>query len=80
MSESPFPIGMEGLILCKSGSNYTPIRGAVARITCSNEGQNGYKAAAFTCLTSATDSKGFFYKTLSELGVNKNLQPTNCTV
>ncbi|XP_065859444.1 proline-rich protein 3-like [Euphorbia lathyris] len=78
--EVPLPIGIEGLVLCKSGSKYTPIKGAVARITCSILGHKGYEAAPFSCLTSATDAKGFFYKTLSDLGVNQILQLTDCRV
>ncbi|KAJ8749597.1 hypothetical protein K2173_026246 [Erythroxylum novogranatense] len=73
-AESPLPIGIEGLVLCKSGANYVPIQGAVAKITCSVVGQNGYEATSSSCLT---DAKGYFFKTLPDLDDDK-LKLTDC--
>ncbi|KAH8489139.1 hypothetical protein Peur_059274 [Populus x canadensis] len=61
------PIGIEGFVLCKQGSNYTPIEGAVIRIACTAVDQYGYKKAPFSCLTEATNAKGYYFKTLPAL-------------
>ncbi|KAJ8749673.1 hypothetical protein K2173_026322 [Erythroxylum novogranatense] len=47
---------------------------AVAKITCSAVGQNGYEATSFSCLT---DAKGYFFKTLPDLDDDK-LKLTDC--
>ncbi len=52
----------------------------MARITCSALDQNGYETTSFSCLTSATDSKGYFFKTLSLLGLEDNLKVRDCKV
>ncbi|KAL3572372.1 hypothetical protein D5086_026276 [Populus alba] len=62
-----FPIGIEGFVLCKQGSNYTPIEGAVIRIACTAVDQYGYKKVPFSCLTEATNAKGYYFKTLPAL-------------
>ncbi|KAJ8899098.1 hypothetical protein K2173_010251 [Erythroxylum novogranatense] len=77
-AESSLPIGIEGLVLCKSGSDYVPIQGAVARIACSTVDQNGYEATPFSCLTDETDAKGYFFRTLSLSGLDDKLQLTDC--
>ncbi|KAG6749844.1 hypothetical protein NC652_033339 [Populus alba x Populus x berolinensis] len=61
------PIGIEGFVLCKQGSNYTPIEGAVIRIACTAVDQYGYKKVPFSCLTEATNAKGYYFKTLPAL-------------
>ncbi|KAJ8899091.1 hypothetical protein K2173_010244 [Erythroxylum novogranatense] len=77
-AESSLPIGIEGLVLCKSGSDYVPIQGAVARIACSTVDQNGYEATPFSCLTGETDAKGYFFRTLSLSGLDDKLQLKDC--
>ncbi|XP_021609348.2 proline-rich protein 3 [Manihot esculenta] len=79
-SENPLQIGVEGLVLCKSGSSYVPVEGAMARITCSAMDQNGYETTPFSCLTSATDAKGYFFKTLSLFDLFDNLKLKDCKV
>ncbi|XP_022727901.1 uncharacterized protein LOC111283604 [Durio zibethinus] len=44
VKEKPLPIAVEGLILCKSGSETIPIKGAVARITCLAVDEHGYES------------------------------------
>ncbi|XP_011041951.1 PREDICTED: proline-rich protein 3-like [Populus euphratica] len=61
------PIGIEGFVLCKQGSNYTPIEGAVIRIACTAVDHYGYKKVPFSCLTEATNAKGYYFKTLPAL-------------
>ncbi|XP_050236198.2 proline-rich protein 3-like [Mercurialis annua] len=67
--ETPLHIGIEGLILCKSGSSYVPIKGALAKISCSILGENGYMTRLFSCSTGATDAKGYFFKALPIVGL-----------
>ncbi|EEF39308.1 proline-rich protein 3 [Ricinus communis] len=78
--ENPLRVGIEGLVLCKSGSSYIPVEGAVARITCSVLDKSGYKTTPFSCLTGATDAKGYFFKALSLLGLDDDLKLIDCKV
>ncbi|KAJ6873415.1 proline-rich protein 3-like [Populus alba x Populus x berolinensis] len=72
------PIGIEGFVLCKRGSNYTPIEGAVIRIACTAVDQYGYKKVPFSCLTEATNAKGYYFKTLPALKLTESLKLTEC--
>ncbi|XP_050236199.2 proline-rich protein 3-like [Mercurialis annua] len=67
--ENPLHIGIEGLVLCKSGSSYVPIKGAVAKISCSILGENGYMTRLFSCSTGASDAKGYFFKAIPVVGL-----------
>ncbi|PPS20181.1 hypothetical protein GOBAR_AA00383 [Gossypium barbadense] len=58
------PIGVEGLVLCKSGPKYSPIQGALARITCLVVDENGYEKTHSVC-SGETDAKGYFFARLS---------------
>ncbi|KAK8497542.1 hypothetical protein V6N13_002946 [Hibiscus sabdariffa] len=62
------PIGVEGLVLCKSGPKYYPIQGALARITCLAVDENGYEKTHSVC-SGETDAKGYFFARLSPLGL-----------
>ncbi|CAN0889057.1 Protein SEED AND ROOT HAIR PROTECTIVE PROTEIN [Linum grandiflorum] len=69
LEEDAYPIAVEGTVICKSGSEYVPIKGAVVRITCwgveeKEEGYNSYKAAPLAWKTRPTDANGYFFKTL----------------
>ncbi|KAJ6710533.1 POLLEN OLE E I FAMILY ALLERGEN [Salix koriyanagi] len=57
-------IGIEGLVLCRSGYNYIPVKGALVRIACMAVDQNGYETTPFSCLTGAADANGYYFKTL----------------
>ncbi|XP_050364621.1 protein SEED AND ROOT HAIR PROTECTIVE PROTEIN-like [Argentina anserina] len=74
--------GIQGIILCNSGLKPFPIQGAVARITCVGEDENGYETAPFSMLTAATDAKGYFFTTLSpsklQGNYNKKWKLTEC--
>ncbi|KAJ6401029.1 hypothetical protein OIU84_016445 [Salix udensis] len=72
------PIGVEGLVLCKQGSNYTPVEGAVIRVACTAVDQHGYRKVPFSCLTEATDAKGYYFKTLPASGLDDHLKITEC--
>ncbi|KAG5231717.1 proline-rich protein [Salix suchowensis] len=72
------PIGVEGLVLCKQGSNYTPLEGAVIRVACTAMDQHGYRKVHFSCLTGATDAKGYYFKTLPSSGLDDHLKITEC--
>ncbi|KAG6787089.1 hypothetical protein POTOM_008717 [Populus tomentosa] len=75
--EAPLPIGIEGLVLCKSGSTYIPIKGALVRIACMAVDTNGYETTPFSCLTGATDANGYYYKPLPAFGLG-DLKVTEC--
>uniref|UniRef100_A0A7N2N4Q1 Proline-rich protein 3 n=1 Tax=Quercus lobata TaxID=97700 RepID=A0A7N2N4Q1_QUELO len=61
----PTIFGIQGLVLCKSGSQYFPLKGAVARITCVAVDENGYETAPFSILSNGCDGNGYFFATLS---------------
>ncbi|XAR60480.1 hypothetical protein NMG60_11033881 [Bertholletia excelsa] len=61
----PSVLGIQGLIYCKSGSKLIPLQGAVAPVTCLATAPNGYESAPFSFLSSPTDSKGYFFSTVS---------------
>ncbi|XP_039035718.1 proline-rich protein 3-like [Hibiscus syriacus] len=65
--EKPLPIGVEGHILCKSGTSSPalPVQGAVARITCLAVDESGYETAPFSFLSGETDKNGYFFATLT---------------
>ncbi|XP_022728386.1 proline-rich protein 1-like [Durio zibethinus] len=65
------PVGVEGLVLCKSGPKYYPIQGALARITCLAVDDNGYEKPHSVC-SGETDAKGYFFATLSPLGLDND--------
>ncbi|XVF81764.1 hypothetical protein PTKIN_Ptkin15bG0182500 [Pterospermum kingtungense] len=77
--ETPFPIAIQGLILCKSGGNIIPIKEAVARIQCLAVNEKGYETAPFSFLSPPTDSNGYYFATLfpHELNYNK-VKLTGC--
>ncbi|KAJ4849113.1 hypothetical protein Tsubulata_027771, partial [Turnera subulata] len=76
--ETPLGIGIEGIVLCKLGSTFVPVKGALARIVCNAVDKDGYETTPFSCLTDATDAKGYFFKTLPSLGLDDKLQLTEC--
>ncbi|XP_022770871.1 proline-rich protein 1-like [Durio zibethinus] len=65
-NENRLSIGVQGLILCKSGSTYYPIQGALAKITCKAVDEVGVEKTLSTC-SGATDAKGYFFTTVSHL-------------
>ncbi|KAI9156787.1 hypothetical protein LWI28_012223 [Acer negundo] len=78
--EKPLPISIEGLILCKSGSKYYPIQGAVAKVTCLVDDIYGSKTTVFSISSKATDSKGYFLADLCSLKLSDNLKLKQCNV
>ncbi|KAJ4719961.1 Pollen Ole e 1 allergen/extensin [Melia azedarach] len=76
--EKSFLVGIQGLVLCKSGPKYYPIPRAVARITCLGVDENGYeKKSVFNC-RGTTDEKGYFFAKLSPLELTNSLKLTEC--
>ncbi|KAF2304719.1 hypothetical protein GH714_037694 [Hevea brasiliensis] len=78
MKENPLPIGIRGIILCKSGSNYEPIQGAVTRVTCLPVDENGYETAPFSVLSYPSDAKGYFFATLYPSQISNDLKIAEC--
>ncbi|XWS76598.1 hypothetical protein CRYUN_Cryun01aG0190400 [Craigia yunnanensis] len=64
--ENCLSIGVQGLVLCKSGSKYYPIQGALAKITCKAVDEVGVEKTLSIC-SGATDAKGYFFATVSHL-------------
>ncbi|KAK2637363.1 hypothetical protein Ddye_032155 [Dipteronia dyeriana] len=79
-SEKPLPISIEGLVLCKSGSKYYPIQGAVAKVTCLVDDIYGSKTTLISFSSKATDSKGYFLTDLCSLKLSDNLKLKKCKV
>ncbi|WJX19896.1 hypothetical protein P8452_09524 [Trifolium repens] len=69
--QQPTTIGVQGVILCKSGSNYYPIQGAIARVTCGCVNELGNKTSHISKLSHVTDNKGYYFaKMESKLKIN----------
>ncbi|KAK8491290.1 hypothetical protein V6N11_051302 [Hibiscus sabdariffa] len=79
VKEESLSIGIEGIILCKSGPKTTPIEGAVARIACLGVDEHGYETAPFSILSKPTDSKGYYFATLyPHQLIRRNLKLADC--
>ncbi|EOX95160.1 Pollen Ole e 1 allergen and extensin family protein [Theobroma cacao] len=69
--------GVQGLVLCKSGSKYYPIQGALAKITCKAVDKGGLEKILSIC-SGATDAKGYFFATLSHSDLVDKLKVKDC--
>ncbi|KDP28198.1 hypothetical protein JCGZ_13969 [Jatropha curcas] len=78
IKEKPLPIGIQGIVLCKSGNKYEPIQGAVTRVTCLGVEKNGYEIAPFSVLSYPTDENGYFFATLFPYQISNDLKITEC--
>ncbi|KAK7392288.1 hypothetical protein VNO78_20722 [Psophocarpus tetragonolobus] len=76
----PTIISVQGVVFCKSGSNYFPIQGAVARVTCGCEDEHGYETGPISVLSHVTDSKGYFLATLPLAELGSKFKITECKV
>ncbi|XP_057428066.1 proline-rich protein 3-like [Lotus japonicus] len=74
----PTVIGVQGIVLCKSGSNYFPIQGAVVRVTCGCVSELGYESGPISVWSHVTDSKGYFLAKLSLAELGSELKFTEC--
>ncbi|GMJ01047.1 hypothetical protein HRI_003774400 [Hibiscus trionum] len=63
-------IAVQGTVLCKTGSNYHPIQGALATITCKAVDEVGVEKTISIC-SKPTDAEGYFFAPLSDLGRDK---------
>lgn len=52
--------------------------GAVIRIACTAEDQNGFETTALSCMSGATDAKGYFFKTLPSIGLDDKSKLKEC--
>ncbi|KAK8614517.1 hypothetical protein V6N13_068317 [Hibiscus sabdariffa] len=68
--KSHLSIAVQGTFLCKTGSNYHPIQGALATITCKAVDEVGMEKTISIC-SKPTDAKGYFFAPLSDLGRDK---------
>ncbi|KAE8672226.1 putative Integrase-type DNA-binding superfamily protein [Hibiscus syriacus] len=63
-------IAVQGTVLCKEGSKYYPIQGALATITCKGVDKVGVEKTISIC-SKPTDAKGYFFVPLSDLDGGK---------
>ncbi|XP_021280881.1 proline-rich protein 1-like [Herrania umbratica] len=75
--ENLLSVGVQGLVFCKSGSQYYPIQGALAKITCKAVDKVGVEKTLSIC-SGATDAKGYFFATLSQSGLVDKLKLKDC--
>ncbi|CAN1299645.1 Protein SEED AND ROOT HAIR PROTECTIVE PROTEIN [Linum perenne] len=75
--EDAFPSAVEGTVVCRSGSSYVPIQGAMVRITCWGVDEEGYEINTLSCQSGPTDAKGYFFEMLPSSNYNKNISG-NC--
>ncbi|KAK8614529.1 hypothetical protein V6N13_068329 [Hibiscus sabdariffa] len=61
---------VQGTVLCKTGSGYYPIQGALATITCKGVDEVGMEKTISIC-SEPTDAKGYFFAPLSALDRDK---------
>ncbi|KAL5862955.1 hypothetical protein ACOSQ3_000469 [Xanthoceras sorbifolium] len=73
--ENLLPTCIEGLVFCKSGYKYIPIKGAVVRITCQAIDDDD---ECETVYSDVTDANGYFFKTLSTLNLVDGLKLEEC--
>ncbi|XP_055813464.1 protein SEED AND ROOT HAIR PROTECTIVE PROTEIN-like [Solanum dulcamara] len=71
-------IAVQGMIFCKSGSKYIPLKGAVARITCLGTEKNGYETAPFSFSSYQSDAKGYYYAVFSVKEYDESCTITQC--
>ncbi|XP_023548997.1 proline-rich protein 3-like [Cucurbita pepo subsp. pepo] len=71
-------IGIQGIILYKSGSTIFPLEGGLARITCKAVDEYGYEAASYTFLSDSSDANGYFLATLSPSEVEDKRELKEC--
>ncbi|KAG7970919.1 hypothetical protein I3843_07G109900, partial [Carya illinoinensis] len=74
----PQVICIQGLVLCKLGSKYVPLKGAVARITCKAVDEKGYEAIPFSILSDECDAKGYFLAPLSSSFLKESRNIKEC--
>ncbi|KAE8660597.1 putative Integrase-type DNA-binding superfamily protein [Hibiscus syriacus] len=63
-------IAVQGTVLCKEGSKYYPIQGALATIACKAVDEVGVQKTISIC-SKPTDEKGYFFVPLSDSGRDK---------
>ncbi|KAK1385108.1 proline-rich protein 3-like [Heracleum sosnowskyi] len=73
-------IGIQGTILCKTGSQLIPIKDAIARITCLAVDRKGYETAPFSILSNPANAKGYYFATLSPAELEQGWRLTECKV
>ncbi|XP_062095492.1 protein SEED AND ROOT HAIR PROTECTIVE PROTEIN-like [Humulus lupulus] len=74
-------VGVQGLILCNSNDEYSPLVGGLARITCIAEDENGYERAPFSMVSHKSNEKGYFMATFlvsDVLGSEDKLKLKEC--
>ncbi|KAK1385112.1 Proline-rich protein 1 [Heracleum sosnowskyi] len=73
-------IGIQGTILCKTGSQLIPVKDAIARITCVAVDRKGYETAPFSKLSSPANAKGYYFVTLSPAELERGWRLRECKV
>ncbi|PKI40174.1 hypothetical protein CRG98_039426 [Punica granatum] len=71
-------IGAQGVIYCRSGTKFIPLKGALARISCLAVDTRGYETAPFSILSKPADANGYFLATLSPSEVEDGWRLSEC--
>ncbi|XP_038896333.1 proline-rich protein 3-like [Benincasa hispida] len=71
-------IAVEGVVSCKNGTKYHPLKGIVARITCMALNENGKEMAPFSFSSLPSDDHGYFLATLSPSKLKGKAKVTQC--
>ncbi|KAK8636065.1 hypothetical protein V6N13_004775 [Hibiscus sabdariffa] len=77
-TENHLSNAIQGTVFCKTGSNYHPIQGALATVTCKAVDEVGVEKTISIC-SKPTDAKGYFFVPLSDLDRDK-LKLRECKV
>ncbi|KAK8614528.1 hypothetical protein V6N13_068328 [Hibiscus sabdariffa] len=69
-TKSHLSSAVQGTVLCKTSSNYHPIQGALATITCKDVDEVGMEKT-ISIYNKPTDAEGYFFVPLSDSGRDK---------
>ncbi|CAK9310120.1 unnamed protein product [Citrullus colocynthis] len=75
---APLGIAVEGVVSCKNGTKYHPLKGIVARITCMALNEKGKEMAPFSFSSLPSDEHGYFLATLSAFKLKDKAKVTQC--
>ncbi|KGN44954.1 proline-rich protein 3 [Cucumis sativus] len=74
----PLSIAVEGVVSCKNGNKYHPLKGIVARFTCMALNEKGKEMAPFSFSSFPSDNNGYFLATLSASRLKGKAKVTQC--
>ncbi|XP_022953718.1 proline-rich protein 3-like [Cucurbita moschata] len=75
---APLLIAVEGVVSCRNNTQYHPLKGVVARITCMGLNEKGNEMAPFSFSSFPSDEHGYFLATLSVSKLKGKAKVTEC--